>query len=803
MTRRNRRHSSATLPATKTAFTQPEKDTPKALELSAATSSRYSVIYRYVTRALVISALLYAFLAGFHTIYDVDMGWQLAGGRWAVQHHYVPSTDVLSYTAHGNPWIYPPLSGVMFYCIYSLGGFSALTWFTAIASMLTVLLLTRQSGIATGILAIIAVPVLAARITVRADLFSTVLFAAELSILWIYYRTGKGIIWLLPFLTLLWVNLHWGFVTSLGLIGAYLMLESSEFLSAKRRVVAKRRLREVWLWLVASCAATLVNPWGPALYREMVRWTTDFASSQSAAIAEFAPLRISWTALQGAVLWRNPDDSAIWWLLVAAFLATIIALAWRNPGAALLIAGSAIPAIERYRFQPMFASVVVIVGGSVLSDAATKHNKDTDKIGDVSLAVAIGVCSCFVGLAGLRAYDLISNRYYFNYQAADFGTGLSWWYPERAMSFAEREHLPGNIFNGYELGGFLAWRLPEYPDFIDSRGRPFPRDVRTADSELPLEEPDSAAWQEASSKWGFQTAIVPVGRIDGWDYFPKLREFCESKTWRPVYLDEVSAIFLRRGPATQALIDEFQIDCKTVRLSPPHADSSSRKGRSDLFNFWTNAAFLLAMLDRPKEAIEALDVAQRIYPDSSHLHLQSGHALMRLGRLNDAERELRRSIQLEPEVVSWEMLSDLLWSEQRHEESVVELRKAAEMALQPQQLYLKIAQRETQLQHGKEALAAFDQAVKFAVDLDTSTSAASEFCAQIAEGRARVYFAMGDTQRAIAFQEQALRFTPGDIRRWKEIAGLYHALGRDADAQEAMRHAQQEPVVHSNYTTHQ
>jgi len=67
--------------------------------------------------SLVAIALAYAFLAGLHTVADFDLGWQLATGRYILQHHLIPSTEVFSYTAHGNPWLYPPFSGVIFYLL--------------------------------------------------------------------------------------------------------------------------------------------------------------------------------------------------------------------------------------------------------------------------------------------------------------------------------------------------------------------------------------------------------------------------------------------------------------------------------------------------------------------------------------------------------------------------------------------------------------------------------------------------------------------------------------------------------------
>src|SRR5215472_18318703 len=75
----------------------------------------------------------YAFLAGLRTLTVTDLGWQLATGRWIVQHHEIPSTDVFSYTAHGQPWVYPVGSGLLFYGAYLIGGYSLLSWIQAAA----------------------------------------------------------------------------------------------------------------------------------------------------------------------------------------------------------------------------------------------------------------------------------------------------------------------------------------------------------------------------------------------------------------------------------------------------------------------------------------------------------------------------------------------------------------------------------------------------------------------------------------------------------------------------------------------
>ena len=161
---------------------------------------------------LATIALVYALLAGLRTVSEPDLGWQLATGRWVAQHHRIFSTDVFSYTAHGEPWIYPVGSGLVFYAAYLLGGYALISWIGAAACVGAVALLLRRGSAVSAGIAIIAVPIIAARTAPRAEMFTVLLFAAYLSILWQNYQTGRARLWLLPLLMMAWVNLHLGFV---------------------------------------------------------------------------------------------------------------------------------------------------------------------------------------------------------------------------------------------------------------------------------------------------------------------------------------------------------------------------------------------------------------------------------------------------------------------------------------------------------------------------------------------------------------------------------------------------------------
>jgi hypothetical protein len=41
--------------------------------------------------------------------------------------------------------------------------------------------------------------------------------------------------------------------------------------------------------------------------------------------------------------------------------------------------------------------------------------------------------------------------------------------PVAAVSYLNDHHCEGNLFNDYNYGGYLIWKLPSQPDFIDGR----------------------------------------------------------------------------------------------------------------------------------------------------------------------------------------------------------------------------------------------------------------------------------------------------------------------------------------------
>jgi Tfp pilus assembly protein PilF len=768
-------------------------------------SSAITIFQRRAWLVVAVLALIYALLAGLHTLQDFDLWWQLATGRWIVQHHGTFSSDVFSYTAQGQRWIYPVLSGAIFYLAFLTGGYALLSWLGAITCAGTIALLLRRQSLAVSALALIAVPLIANRTQPRAEMFTTLLFAAFLALLWKHYRTGKARLWLLPVLMVLWVNLHPGFVAGLALCGAYIALEGIQLISGAERRAALHRLRRVWLWLMLACLATLINPWGPYIYEALFRQQRAQAL-HNLWIVEWEGLHPAWSSLHQALLWRDPESS-FWWLAFAAVAAIALALWRRQFGAALILAAATYFAFQHVRLQALFACVVVVIAAPFLAQPITQLITK-DQAGHAGLmaeswisnlqwrtAAASLLSLLLFALASVRSYDLISNTEYMrSNQLALFGSGISWWFPARALEFLKREKLPSQIFNTYALGGYLTWKtFPDYHDYIDSRALPFGEELFFRSSALAAAGPDSAIWKQEAGSRDINTIVVPLARYQGMTLFPQLHAFCHSKSWAMVYLDEVSAIFVHRTTQSDPLTESMAIDCDKFSFDQALNVDANRgsKARAQLFNAWANAGGVLYSLERYPEALEYLDRAKSVFAGNANLRLLRALVFQQLGRAVEAEAEFEASLKLEPYDQAWFDFGLFYMTQKRYADAAEIFRESAETSSRPHEMWMMLGQAELQMRQPEPALAAFDKAEASSPFAAGAESLSAGFYSVIATGRAKAWYQLGDAAKAVEFQEQAVEFAPDDPKLWLGLADLYEAQGRTTKAAEARAHGTQ------------
>ena len=756
---------------------------PDAPATGAKRPARRLPLERVLFYVLGMVALVFAFLAGLKTIAEFDLGWQMATGRWIVQHHQIPSTEVFSYTAAGQPWTYPVGAGLIFYGAYLLGGYSLISWLAALACVATVAILLRRGSAVTAALAIFAVPLIVTRVTPRAEMFTVVLFAATLSLLWQHYQTGSARLWLLPVMMVAWVNLHPGFLAGLGLVAAYAMLEVVAMLTAADRDGAITRLRRAFPWLVATCAATLINPWGWNVFEILLRQQSAMGV-HSQLILEWAPIPLNWTHIVSGLSPRDPDE---FYVLLAILLLAVAVACWRRQfGAAILIAGAVIFPIRHTRMTALFSLVMVIVGGAMLVLFLPTLQRMIASVRTAAI-LASAASVLMIGFAAMRVTNIVTDRSYRSgSELVSFGTGLSWWFPEKAAALIERENLPGQIFSTGSEGAFMAFRLgPKYKNYIDGRAIPFGTELMLRSGSLKASPPESPQWKQEAERYGISTILVPIGRYGALQFFPVLKQFCSSETWTPVYLDETSAVFVRRTPATEAVVDRLQVSCSAAPL--PKVPPTTKD--TNAFNQWANAASVLKALGRDLEAFVAIRKALEIFPDSGYLHFMRGHIYQEAGALREAEQEFVLGTKLEPNLVApWSALAAFYQSQGRFPDAIHAWERAAGVSRWPWEPLKNLGYADLLARRPREALNAFDGAAgslpaKYELVVDNA------FLANVAHGRARSWYHLGDLHRAISFEEDAARFLPDSPDLWRQLAELYTAAGRTDDANRARAHA--------------
>jgi tetratricopeptide (TPR) repeat protein len=404
--------------------------------------------------------------------------------------------------------------------------------------------------------------------------------------------------------------------------------------------------------------------------------------------------------------------------------------------------------------------LICLIGGSVLTNAAAHNRFPWHKA-----SFAFALVSLLAALVAIRCFDLITNRTYLSSgDVTLFGTGPSWWLPDRATNFLLQNHPPANLFSSFNLGSYLVWRLgDQYPDFADGRYIPFgPRliDQQRTLASLPL---DSMEWTQAVAVYHINTVIFPLSRIFALGEFPLLAD-CESSRWTPVYMDVSAIIFQRRDAET--ISGKSSVDCHTQNLlSLQELPLKSSRQRAERYEQLANASAIYAQLGRLAEAGEAAERAEAIYSNDMTLHFIKAQVATNEGQPEEAEQELRKALGIKQTDAGWYNLGLLYTRERRFPEAVEALQHSARLSHQVSDRYLLIARIYLLQQQPQRALHVLGQVAENKTAGAGETPVAAEFRAELAEEQAAAFMQLQQAEKEIKLQLFAVQQTPANLSR--------------------------------------
>jgi hypothetical protein len=384
------------------------------------------------------------------TATDPDLWWHLRTGQWIVESGRVPHADPFSFSSAGNAWIsHEWLSEVIFYKLWQLGGPAALIVFSSLVTTFGFLLLYFRCRCARpSAAAITAVGAWAAAPCwgTRPQMFT---FALASLLLWLLERGERQprLLLSIPFLFLLWINLHAGYALGPALLVAYALGVLAETaLGATPWPEARSLLLRATL-LIAICTALVpLNPSGSQLYR--YPFDTLRSSGMRAFIAE----------------WHSPNFHfllyfpllAVWLLLITSLSTAKIRPRGRTVALLLL---TSLASLDAVRHIPIFVLVAVpVIATSLPSRFGLNASRPVSS--SFRRVFAMSVLGLLAFFVVVRFVGL--DRQQSKVEADDF--------PRKAVEFLQSGGYPQRIFAYYDWGGYVIWKLfPTYRVYIDGR----------------------------------------------------------------------------------------------------------------------------------------------------------------------------------------------------------------------------------------------------------------------------------------------------------------------------------------------
>ncbi|HUD19980.1 MAG TPA: hypothetical protein VMR81_06070 [Patescibacteria group bacterium] len=500
-------------------------------------------------RLIKILILIGLFLCTLYPAIDSDLGWHLRYGEYFFKTGHVLYDNILSFVWPNYHWVQASWGyDLLVYQIYMHAGLIGISIAAAATTVLVFFLITHpfsRLSIAQYLwLAYIFIahskPLYSAGF--RSQTPSTVMFAIALIVMTQALTAPAPFSWthewrmyILPFLFLLWANLHGGF--ALGLILFFIYWSAHGILLWMSRAT-KKHLTSVhpsnWaisgVFLLLSVATPLLNPWGAGIYGETFKHVTNINLT---GIVEWMPL------------WTYPFEAIVLALLTAA---TVIFSIRRKkpvdlPYICMLIV-SAYLAESAIRFTIIFAVVFIYYWAQTLPHLKPPQWASTKWTEIISRAVIIGVI--ILDLFFVHRYMYIVPIPFWKLPT-DWNSlcKLTWDCDEPLTALMRKDPPKGNGYHPYNWGGYLSWRVPQVKTFIDGRMAAWEDHGKTPaviEGDWVNFQRSPVTFRELDSQYHFAWVIVPSQSYIA-DY---MDELVKDKLWERRYRDEFYSYYVKK-----------------------------------------------------------------------------------------------------------------------------------------------------------------------------------------------------------------------------------------------------------------
>ena len=459
---------------------------------------------------------------------DGDTGWHIRTGEYILAHHAVPTQDLFSFSKAGQPWFaWEWLTDVLFAGLFRIGGLKAIVLFAGvmIGAYSTVLLRYAvwrgSNGLLAACICLFAVGGSSMHFLARPHLFTLLLLPACLWLVEADRRKNTPFLWLLVPITVLWTNLHGGFLIFIACLALLVCGSAVEAMLGRPRWPAVRRYSAL---LAACSAASVLNPFGIGLHVHILAylradWIKDLVQEfqaptfRSEGQFQYEALLVGGLVLTGLLLRKQRVTEALWLL----FLAHSSLISVRH---APLYVAVAAPLLASELSAWWKSEAVERKKSSILSILHQLGEDLTPNFGRTSVWPALAIVALvFVDAPIKWPHDFPSEAF-----------------PIAMVHENTKVLESGRLLTTDQWGDYIIYSFyPRQKVFIDGRSDFYGESLGTEYLHLLQGAYD---WRVILDRWGFDVALLPV-------QWPLVQMLKLDPSWQ-VIKDDSHAILFRR-----------------------------------------------------------------------------------------------------------------------------------------------------------------------------------------------------------------------------------------------------------------
>lgn len=550
----------------------------------------------YSRKALVVVTFLLISTLLFTKIFTSDYGIHLSTGRYIVENMEIPHKEFLTYPMQGQPMGYEEMGfQVILYVVYKhLGsyGVSLFVWSLASLSFFFLYKALRARDVRPYIIFLtMLLFVFPFRVRLQPRPESIIyLFCSFLiyGLSLFYYKGNRKIIYSFPVLFLAWANIHPSTLMGLGIVCAYGTQSLVIVAREKFQKEAMKRFLYIPLLVFGLCVAgsmiskhgvgSITTPLSMMANPTVMQNTSELVSVKGSSFYQPYKLLLGLTifiAAMGGLAFRLKLHDVITGVYGMRLpLQVARGMAFMSLLTIPLFASAADGAlkkledlIRRKAGKSMHVPPEQAGRGAKAGKSGKKQRKDAEASrgkGAVPLPLARmhegekrGRAAIFFASAFFSLL-IVAGSYYVSYKTGDIverGIGVT----EHKFSFKSAEFLKnleirGNMFNFFDIGGFLEWQLyPQKFTFIDGRGSSWPsfNDHQLITSAM-------GDMEGVFSKYRITYVVTKAVDSSGM-VLPLIGYLANSGGWELVFSDGLALVFVKNIPENRQIIERHRI----------------------------------------------------------------------------------------------------------------------------------------------------------------------------------------------------------------------------------------------------